>query len=183
MQLLLWQQVLLGCDKLSKPIAKVKRNQRCISEFSEIQAFKSLCCPLDFGQHLAQRLTQWCLHLNELKKILHFQDDLKNDEGVETAKACLRVARDGGINTFDNAEVYGRGEAERIMGLAFEQLAKEDPVKWRRSDLVVTTKVNQLLCHGDLCNHCPCCRYFLEEMVLTKKGSAASTSSKALMHP
>lgn len=59
------------------------------------------------------------------------------------AKACLKVARDGGVNLFDNAEVYGvpNGEAERIMGEAISQLRKEDPEKWRRSDIIITTKV------------------------------------------
>jgi aryl-alcohol dehydrogenase-like predicted oxidoreductase len=59
------------------------------------------------------------------------------------AKDCLRVARNGGINLFDNAETYGNpvGEAERIMGIAIQQLREEDPVKWRRSDIIITTKV------------------------------------------
>jgi len=39
--------------------------------------------------------------------------------------------------------VYGNpfGEAERIMGEALSQLAAENPEAWRRSDLVVTTKL------------------------------------------
>ncbi|CAE7480832.1 KCNAB2, partial [Symbiodinium microadriaticum] len=59
------------------------------------------------------------------------------------AKSCLRVARDGGVNLFDNAEVYGNphGEAERIMGEAISQLREEDPQKWRRSDIIITTKI------------------------------------------
>ncbi len=59
------------------------------------------------------------------------------------AKECLRVARDGGINLFDNAETYGnpQGEAERLMGVAIKELAEEDPVKWRRSELIITTKI------------------------------------------
>lgn len=67
--------------------------------------------------------------------------DLKNSEGVETAKKCLTVARDAGINLFDNAEVYGNGEAEKIMGEAIRQLQQENPEKWRRSELVITTKI------------------------------------------
>jgi aryl-alcohol dehydrogenase-like predicted oxidoreductase len=63
----------------------------------------------------------------------------------DSAKKCLRVARDAGINLFDNAEVYGSGEAEVIMGEAISQLVKEDPKKWRRSELVITTKVRFLL--------------------------------------
>jgi len=71
------------------------------------------------------------------------KDDLKGQDGVEMAKACLRVARKGGVNLFDNAEVYGNpmGAAEEIMGLAMEQLQQEDPELWRRSDLVITTKL------------------------------------------
>ena len=68
--------------------------------------------------------------------------------GIEIAKSCLRVARDAGINLFDNAEVYGSGQAEHIMGEALEQLQKEDPQLWLRSDLVITTKVDCLACHG-----------------------------------
>jgi voltage-dependent potassium channel beta subunit len=71
------------------------------------------------------------------------KSDLKEQDGIDAAKACLRVARDGGINLFDNAEVYGTpfGEAERIMGIAIKQLQEEDPIKWRRSDIVITTKI------------------------------------------
>jgi hypothetical protein len=71
------------------------------------------------------------------------KSDLKEQEGIDKAKACLAAARDGGVNLFDNAEVYGTpfGEAERIMGVAIQQLRDEDPVKWRRSDLIITTKV------------------------------------------
>lgn len=71
------------------------------------------------------------------------KSDLKEQEGIDKAKQCLSAARNGGINLFDNAEVYGTpfGEAERIMGIAIQQLKKEDPVLWRRSDLIITTKV------------------------------------------
>lgn len=50
--------------------------------------------------------------------------DLKDNEGIETAKACLRTARNHGVNLFDNAEVYGVpfGEAERIMGIAIAEV-------------------------------------------------------------
>lgn len=71
------------------------------------------------------------------------KDDLNAQEGIDMAKKCLRVARDGGVNLFDNAEVYGvpYGEAEYIMGEALSQLREEDPEKWRRSDIIVTTKI------------------------------------------
>eukprot|EP00937_MAST-01D_sp_MAST-1D-sp2_P007513 g7513.t1 len=69
--------------------------------------------------------------------------DLQQERGVAAAKSCMRVARAHGVNLFDNAEVYGKppGEAERVMGEALAQLVAEDPPKWRRSELVITTKL------------------------------------------
>lgn len=69
--------------------------------------------------------------------------DLLEQEGIEAAKACLRVARAAGVNLLDNAEEYGspHGEAERIMGEAMRQLREENPVLWRRSELILTTKI------------------------------------------
>ena len=71
------------------------------------------------------------------------KDGLHDEEGIERAMACLRVAREGGVNLFDNAEVYGspRGEAERIMGEAIARLRVDDPTLWRRSDILITTKI------------------------------------------
>ena len=71
------------------------------------------------------------------------KEGLTDDAGIERAMECLRVARAGGVNLFDNAEVYGspRGEAERIMGEAIARLRLEDPEGWRRSDILITTKI------------------------------------------
>lgn len=71
------------------------------------------------------------------------KDGLTDDEGVQRAKECLRTARQGGINLFDNAEVYGspRGAAELVMGRAIAELSQEEPEQWRRSDYLVTTKI------------------------------------------
>jgi len=71
------------------------------------------------------------------------KSDLLDQEGIDVAKRILRVARRGGINCFDNAETYGnpQGAAEAIMGEAMRQLAQEEPQLWRRSDLVITTKL------------------------------------------
>lgn len=68
---------------------------------------------------------------------------IKGDAGIERAKDCLRTARKAGINFFDNAETYGapRGSAEVIMGEAIRQLREEDPTAWRRSDIMVSTKI------------------------------------------
>lgn len=51
----------------------------------------------------------------------------------ENVGRLMKQAFDAGVNFFDNAEVYGRGEAEEIMGAALSQ--------FRREDLVVSTKV------------------------------------------
>ena len=57
------------------------------------------------------------------------KDGLTNDEGITMAKECMSLARQKGINLFDNAEIYGNpaGAAEEIMGEAMAQLQKEDP--------------------------------------------------------
>jgi len=64
-------------------------------------------------------------------------------EGLERCVSILRICRNAGINFFDNAEAYGAkfGDAETIMGEALQILTKEDSVKWRRSDIVISTKI------------------------------------------
>ncbi len=71
------------------------------------------------------------------------KDGLRDRAGIEMAKRCLITARQAGVNLFDNAETYGnpQGEAERLMGEAIAELVEEDPVLWRRSDLIITTKI------------------------------------------
>jgi len=64
-------------------------------------------------------------------------------EGVDRCVAVLRICRKAGINFFDNAEAYGKenGDAEAIMGMAIKKLQEEDKKLWRRSDIVITTKL------------------------------------------
>ena len=50
------------------------------------------------------------------------------------ARECLSAAREAGVNFFDNAEAYGGGASERIMGEAIAQLG------WARETFVVSTK-------------------------------------------
>ena len=71
------------------------------------------------------------------------KDELMGKQGVDVCKQCFRVARNAGVNLFDNAETYGVpvGAAEEIMGSALKELQAEDPELWRRSDLVLTTKI------------------------------------------
>jgi len=69
--------------------------------------------------------------------------DASTEDAVEVAMKCMRVAREGGVNFFDNAEGYGRapGDAEIVFGKALKRLQDEDPHLWRRSDLMVSTKI------------------------------------------
>lgn len=55
--------------------------------------------------------------------------------GDDAAKACMVAAYEQGVNFFDGAEVYSKGEAERSMGRVLKQ------VGWRRESLVLSTKL------------------------------------------
>ena len=55
--------------------------------------------------------------------------------GEETALQCMTAAYEAGVNFFDNAESYGSGNAETVMGLVLKKTG------WKRSDLVVSTKI------------------------------------------
>jgi len=60
-----------------------------------------------------------------------------NDNQIANANQaaeCLSVAKEAGVNFFDNAEGYARGESERVMGQAFRDLG------WKRHEYVVSTK-------------------------------------------
>ena len=71
------------------------------------------------------------------------KESLTSEQGVIVAMECLSLARENGINLFDNAETYGNpiGEAEKIMGEAMTRLQKEEPESWRRSEILVSTKL------------------------------------------
>ncbi|MFW5995199.1 MAG: potassium channel beta subunit family protein [Spirochaetia bacterium] len=58
-----------------------------------------------------------------------------NQLEVDNAKKCMYAAYDAGVNFFDNAEVYAKGESERIMG---KVLAGSG---WRRDSFIVSSKV------------------------------------------
>ncbi len=55
--------------------------------------------------------------------------------GEEVAYQCMDAAIKAGVNFFDNAEAYARGEAERVMGNVIKKAG------WKRSDLVISTKI------------------------------------------
>ena len=57
-----------------------------------------------------------------------------NQLGENAARECMAAAYDAGVNFFDNAEVYAKGNAESIMGEALKRLG------WRRSSYILSTK-------------------------------------------
>ena len=54
---------------------------------------------------------------------------------AQQAAECLSVAKEAGVNFFDNAEAYGGGESERVMGTAIRELG------WQRYEYIVSTKL------------------------------------------
>lgn len=58
-----------------------------------------------------------------------------NQLGVEAAQEIMTKCYDHGVNFFDNAEVYAKGEAETIMGEVFKRTG------WRRDSYLVSSKV------------------------------------------
>ncbi|KAF7306183.1 Aldo-ket-red domain-containing protein [Mycena indigotica] len=53
----------------------------------------------------------------------------------ESVKDIMQAAFEHGINMFDTAEDYQKGAAEREMGRAIKELG------WRRTDLIISTKI------------------------------------------
>jgi len=53
----------------------------------------------------------------------------------QVAYDCMLAAYEAGVNFFDNAEAYARGQAETMMGKVIQRAG------WKRSDLVISTKV------------------------------------------
>ncbi len=57
-----------------------------------------------------------------------------NQMDADLARECMAAAYDAGVNFFDNAEVYAKGQAETIMGAALKKMG------WRRASYIVSTK-------------------------------------------
>lgn len=55
--------------------------------------------------------------------------------GEDVAYECMKEAYEAGVNFFDTAEVYARGNAEKVMGAVIKKAG------WKRSDPVVSTKI------------------------------------------
>ena len=68
-----------------------------------------------------------------------------NQVDTGLAKEQLAVAKEGGVNFFDNAEVYSGGKSEEIMGQAIAELG------WKRHEYVISTKLFWGI-NGDMIN-------------------------------
>ncbi|MEM9025096.1 MAG: aldo/keto reductase, partial [Bacteroidota bacterium] len=51
-----------------------------------------------------------------------------------TAEECMKLAYDNGINFFDNAEIYSRGQSEVVMGNILRKMG------WARDTFIVSSK-------------------------------------------
>lgn len=68
-----------------------------------------------------------------------------NQVDTGLAKDQLAAAKEGGVNFFDNAEVYSDGKSEEIMGQAIADLG------WKRHEYVISTKLFWGI-NGDMIN-------------------------------
>ena len=50
------------------------------------------------------------------------------------SESLMKIAYDNGVNFFDNAEIYARGQSELVMGRILKKMG------WRRSSFVVSSK-------------------------------------------
>ncbi|HET7031890.1 MAG TPA: aldo/keto reductase [Casimicrobiaceae bacterium] len=57
-----------------------------------------------------------------------------NQMGADVARECMAAAFDAGVNFFDNAEVYAKGQSETLMGEVLKRMG------WRRSSYIISTK-------------------------------------------
>ena len=57
-----------------------------------------------------------------------------NQLDKNVARDCMTAAYEAGVNFFDNAEVYARGQSETIMGEVLKEMG------WRRGSYLVSTK-------------------------------------------
>ena len=59
--------------------------------------------------------------------------------GVEDARRFIDIARDAGVNAIDTANIYSKGDSEKVVGEA---------VKGRRNDLLIFSKVRTTMGEG-----------------------------------
>jgi voltage-dependent potassium channel beta subunit len=79
-----------------------------------------------------RRLGRSGLQISELSlgSWVTYGNQVDEDAAIET----LSVAKDAGVNFFDNAEVYAGGKSETLMGNAIKKLG------WDRADYIISTK-------------------------------------------
>jgi hypothetical protein len=65
--------------------------------------------------------------------------------GTDVARECMAAAYDAGVNFFDNAEVYAKGEAERIMGEALRRVDPCGSVESHRTIVAGTRRTRRCL--------------------------------------
>lgn len=80
-----------------------------------------------------RRLGKSGLQVSELSlgSWLTFGKQIENN----TAEDLMKFAYDNGVNFFDNAEIYARGESEKVMGKILKKM------KWDRDSYCVSSKV------------------------------------------
>lgn len=80
-----------------------------------------------------RRLGKSGLQVSELSfgSWLTFGKQIENN----TAEDLMKIAYDKGVNFFDNAEIYARGESEKVMGKVLKKM------KWDRDSYCVSSKV------------------------------------------
>lgn len=80
-----------------------------------------------------RRLGKSGLQVSELSlgSWLTFGKQIENN----TAEDLMKLAYDKGVNFFDNAEIYARGESEKVMGKVLKKM------KWDRDSYCVSSKV------------------------------------------
>lgn len=80
-----------------------------------------------------RRLGKSGLQVSELSlgSWLTFGKQIENN----TAEDLMKMAYDNGVNFFDNAEIYARGESEKVMGKILKKM------KWDRDSYCVSSKV------------------------------------------
>ena len=92
-----------------------------------------------------RRLGRSGLQVSELSlgSWVTYGQQVDQDAAVET----LSVARDAGVNFFDNAEVYAGGKSESLMGNALKQLG------WERDSYIISTKFYWGISEGPNCKN------------------------------
>ncbi|DAZ97320.1 TPA: hypothetical protein N0F65_003684, partial [Lagenidium giganteum] len=65
--------------------------------------------------------------------------NFSDDNGTDLADESMAYAFQHGINFFDNAEYYGKGKSEEIMGHVVRRGIRDGV--WMRDDLVLSTKI------------------------------------------